>query len=530
MTFGDVTVDRVESCRTIVVGSGIAGLSTALMLDEATVLTEGELARDGSTALARGGIAAALGMEDSCEQHARDTLAVSGGLALPGMVGLLTAAAPERIDWIVKAGARFDRTPEGALRLGREAGHHRRRIVHAQGDATGAEVARALAAAVRDKDTIRVVEGATALDLVRARGRVVGVLSRMADGETVLLLASAVVLATGGIGHLFACTTNPAGAVGGGLAMAARAGAHLADLEFMQFHPTAFAAGTDPLPLLTEALRGEGAVLVDAEGYRFMTKEHLDAELAPRDVIARTIFRCVQAKRKVFLDATAVGPDLAERFPSVCGLAQAIGLDARVDPLPVTPAAHYFMGGVVVDADGRTTLPGLWAVGEVSTTGVHGANRLASNSLVEGMVFGHRAAVDINRSAGASALHSSVEVPCRSPFTDRTDGSIGEDLRQVMWQRVGVLRDEAGLRRAVAQFRRWMAEVTDGSRLYDQLLVARLVAESAMARRESRGAHFRTDFRQTNQILTRRRVITPAAVATESLAVDRSRRRGTVTA
>ena len=201
-----------------------------------------------------------------------------------------------------------------------------------------------------------------------------------------------------------------------------------------------------------------------------------------------------------------------------------------MDPLPVTPAAHYFMGGVVVDADGRTTLPGLWAVGEVSTTGVHGANRLASNSLVEGMVFGHRAAVDINRSAGASALHSSVEVPCRSPFTDRTDGSIGEDLRQVMWQRVGVLRDEAGLRRAVAQFRRWMAEVTDGSRLYDRLLVARLVAESALARRESRGAHFRTDFQRTNPILARRRVITPAAMPTETLAVDRSRRRDTVTA
>jgi len=260
-----------------------------------------------------------------------------------------------------------------------------------------------------------------------------------------------------------------------------------------------------------------------------MVTEHPDAELAPRDVIARAIFRCRSAKREVFLDATALGSDLPERFPTVFRLAQTIGLDPRVDLLPVTAAAHYFMGGIAVDADGRTTLPGLWAVGEVSSTGVHGANRLASNSLLEGLVFGHRAAVDINRSAVVSTRHSSVDVPRRSPFTDHADESIGEDLRQLMWQNVGVLRDEAGLRRAVAQFRRWMSEVTDGSRLYDQLLVARLVAESALARRESRGAHFRTDFRQPNQILSRRRILTPSAVATDSLTVDRSRR-GLVTA
>lgn len=529
MTFGDVNVDRVESCRTIVVGSGVAGLSTALGLDEATVLTEGTLARDGSTAMAQGGIAAALCMEDSCEQHARDTLEVSGGLALPGMVGILTVAAPERIDWIVEAGARFERTKEGALRLGREAGHRRRRIVHAHGHTTGAEVARALAESVRQKPSIRVIEGAAALDLVRARGRVVGVLARMDHGEIVLLLASAVVLATGGIGHLYASTTNPPGVSGGGLAMAARAGAHLVDLEFMQFHPTALDTGSDPLPLLTEALRGEGATLVDTDGCRFMAAEHPDAELAPRDVIARAIFRCRSAKREVFLDATGLGSDLPERFPTVFRLAQTIGLDPRADLLPVTPAAHYFMGGIAVDGDGRTTVPGLWAVGEVSSTGVHGANRLASNSLLEGLVFGHRAAVDINRSAVVSTRHASVDVPRRGPFTDHGDESIGDDLRQLMWQNVGVLRDEAGLRRAVAQSRRWMSEVTDGSRLYDQLLVAKLVAESALARRESRGAHFRTDFRQPNPILARRRILTPSAAATEPLTVDRSRR-GLVTA
>ncbi len=516
-----IELDRIEYCPPIVVGGGVAGMTTALGLPEAVLLTEGILARDGSTVLAQGGIAAALDPGDSPDLHAEDSRDVAGGLAVAGPVRVLTEAAPERVEWLVDLGVRFDRTPEGTLALGREAGHRKRRIAHAGGDATGAELARALGEAVRASGSIEVLEGVTVIDLVRARGKVVGVLVRQQDQSLTLMLAPAVVLATGGIGRLYARTTNPASAYGGGLAMAARAGARMLDLEFVQFHPTALAGDIDPAPLFTEALRGEGALLIDECGERFMPAEHRDAELAPRDVLARAIYRRIRETGGVYLDATGLGTDVLPQFATLTQHASAVGLDPRVDPLPVSPAAHYFMGGIAVTIDGRSSIPGLWVVGEAASTGVHGANRLASNSLLEGLVFGDRAARDIVDSTGRWSPPTQVHVPLDSAPVAGDAAGLERRLRSLMWSTVGVVRDETGLHRAISQLRCWMADPAPVSaRIRDMLVVARLVAEAALARRESRGAHHRSDFRHSNPILSQRRAIVPAPAAALSLTLD----------
>ncbi len=524
-------VDRIEYCPPIVVGGGVAGMTTALGLPEAVLLTEGTFARDGSTALAQGGIAAALGPSDSPELHAADTRSVSGGLAVAGPVRVLTEAAPGRIEWLEQLGMRFDHTPDGALALGCEAGHHKRRIVHAGGDATGAELARAMGEAVQGKGSVEVMEDVTVLDLVRSRGKVVGVLVRQRDESVTLMLAPAVVLATGGIGRVYARTTNPASVYGAGLAMAARAGARLIDLEFIQFHPTALAGNIDPAPLFTEALRGEGALLIDERGERFMPAEHPDAELAPRDVLARAIYRRIREVGGVYLDATGLDADVLAEFATLAQHAAAVGLDPRVDPLPVSPAAHYFMGGIAVDIDGRSSIPGLWAVGEVSSTGVHGANRLASNSLLEGLVFGDRVARDIAESAGGWSRPTQVEFPLGATTAADDSADLEHSLRNLMWSNVGVVRDEAGLQRAISQLRCWAADSTPlSSRTRDMLLAARLIAAAVLARRESRGAHYRSNFRRTNPILAQRRSIAPAPAPAESLILDAVESRGFVPA
>jgi L-aspartate oxidase len=434
---------------------------------------------------------------------------------------VLTEAAPGRIEWLEQLGMRFDHTPDGSLALGREAGHRERRIVHAGGDATGAELARAMGEAVRAKGSVEVVEGVTVLDLVWSRGRVVGVLARQRDESLTMMLAPAVVLATGGIGRLYARTTNPASAYGGGLAMAARAGARMIDLEFVQFHPTALAGDIDPAPLITETLRGEGAVLIDERGERFMPAVHPDAELAPRDVLARAIYRRIREGGEVYLDATGLDADVLSEFATLMQHAAAVGLDPRVDPLPVSPAAHYFMGGIAVSIDGRSSIPGLWAVGEVSSTGVHGANRLASNSLLEGLVFGDRAARDIVDSTGAWSRPTHVQFPLGTAAVAADSTDIERRLRQLMWSNVGVVRDETGLHRAISQFRCWTADATPVcSRTRDMLVVARLIAAAVLARRESRGAHYRSNFQRTNPILAQRRAIAPAPAPAGSLALD----------
>jgi len=494
-----VPFDRLIRADAVVVGSGIGGLTAALAMAplRVVVVTKGDPG-GGSTPWAQGGIAAAVAGDDSPAEHAADTVAVGGGLNDLVAVDVLTGAAPERIAALEAIGVRFDTGPDGVLLLSREGGHHRRRVLHAGGDSTGAAMMRALVAAAAAAEHVQTVPFAFAADLVVAGGRVVGVTVRTDGGERLLALASAVVLATGGVGRLYAHTTNPPEVTGDGLAMAARAGARLADLEFVQFHPTALATGRDPMPLLTEALRGEGAVLVDGSGERFMVGEHPDAELAPRDVVARAIFRRRQSGGSVYLDATAVGASFPERFPTVFELCREEGIDPRRERVPVAPAAHYHMGGVAADLDGRSSLPGLWAVGEVARSGVHGANRLASNSLLEATVFGERAAESVRGAASApvdegQALGAAAD-PGPAPAAEGMAPLVAE-LRRVMDERVGVIRDRAGLAAGLESIEALAARLgpvaCEARNMSD---AARLIARAALVRTESRGAHFRSDY------------------------------------
>lgn len=444
----------------------------------------------------------ALADSDSPLLHASDTLAVAGDIGDAEAVNQLTRRGPDRVRELIERGAAFDRNAAGELHFGQEAAHSKRRILHAGGDATGAEISRALSESVREASWIRVEEQVFAQDLVLHEGRVVGLVGLGRDGEWRCWAAGAVILATGGIGQVYRYTTNPKEVTGDGLAMAARAGAQLADLEMVQFHPTALAATVDPLPLLTEALRGEGAILVDDGGVRFMLDEDPLAELAPRDIVARAIWRRRQAGSEVYLDARkAIGERLPKRFPTVFARCAEVGIDPRVDLMPVTPAVHYHMGGIAVDLEGRSSLPGLWSCGETSSTGVHGANRLASNSLLEGLVYGAEAADSIRRALPeapdgrvvwrqARTLASQYR-SCR-PEVDR---EVRDRLRQIAWNSVGLVRDEASLLSACEE----LAEMEEqfGQSPWEtgnMLLVARLVAEAARRRKESRGAHYREDF------------------------------------
>jgi L-aspartate oxidase len=469
--------------RVVVVGAGVAGLATALRLAPlpVTLVTAAplgeETAADTATAWAQGGIAAAIGADDAPALHAADTLAAGAGLSDPEVAHRVAEAGPGLVEWLCGLGLAFDRGSDGTLALGLEAAHGRRRIVKAGGDATGAAVLRSLARAVSSCPSVTVVVGRASALMQDGEGRVTGLVART-DRGTVAIPARAVVLATGGLGGLYRSTTNPAGATGSGLALAARAGAALRDVEFVQFHPTAIAISTDgPLPLATEALRGEGAVLVDAKGGRVMAGI-AGAELAPRDVVARAIALRTGRGEAVFLDARRL--DVARRFPTVAALCRAAGLDPAVTPIPVRPAAHYHMGGIRVDGRGRSSLPGLWACGEVAATGLHGANRLASNSLLEAMAFAVPIAADIRgteaRDTGPGCIPEETFAPEALP-----------EIRAVMEAEVGLVREAAGLGRAVM---RLAALARAGSAAATAGL---LVAAAALGREESRGAHWRAD-------------------------------------
>lgn len=480
----------------IVVGSGIAGLTAALHASEngheVVLVTKGGLG-DGCTALAQGGVAGAYGPGDSAHQHAEDTVAAGAGLSDPAAVAALVGDAPARIAELVARGVAFDRSPEGRLQLGREAAHRYARIVHAGGDATGAAISRAL---VQEVGSARVtlLEHAFLVDLIVRKGTVVG--TRMLVGGAVTeLAADAVILATGGAGGLFAHTTNPDGTTGDGIAAAVRAGAAVTDLEFVQFHPTVLADG-QPF-LVSEAVRGEGAILVDDDGQRFMFDAHPDGELAPRDVVARAIARrAAQQAAPVRLDATMLGATaLAHRFPTIDRVTRERGFDWARDPIPVTPAAHYLMGGIVTDLDGRASLRGLFAVGETACTGVHGANRLASNSLLEGAVFGARAAAALDE----PWRQVPAIVPREAVVDDADAIPIAFDraaLRRLMWDEVGLLRTDDGLRRALATVRRWLAAASAPRTVAAHedaglLLLAAETAAAALTRTASVGAHHR---------------------------------------
>jgi L-aspartate oxidase len=517
-------VPRVKESDVVVVGAGVAGLSVALGLAgrRVDVLSRGMLGQTGSSPWAQGGIAGAVGPGDSPELHARDTLAVAGGLGDAEAVARLTHDAPRRLAELRALGARFDRDTEGRLDLAREAAHSRARVLHAR-DATGAEVVRALSEPLAEQPGVSVFAGARALELAMDRGRVAGVLARHADGALALHLARAVVLATGGIGRLFARTTNPPEARGEGLALAWRAGARLADLEFVQFHPTALDCGADPMPLLTEALRGAGALLVDERGLRALADAGPQAELLPRDVVARALWSALASGRRAFLDASeAVAESFPERFPTVFEACQRHGLDPRTQPIPVAPAAHYHMGGIAVDLDGRTSVSGLWAAGEVACTGVHGANRLASNSLLEGLVFGARVARSVAEDlprvpAPKRELQNAAPPPAGS---DEPAPAVEAAVRRLMWQKVGLVRSASGLREALASLDALARSADAGSR--DLVTVARLVTTAALARPESRGAHFRSDHPAPDPAWRQRIVLVPengaARVETEPVA------------
>ena len=449
---------------------------------------------DSATAYAQGGIAAALGAGDSPELHRRDTLAAGAALCDAKAVEVLVEEGPARVRELATAGAHFDLEPGGNFKLGREAAHSRRRIVHAHGDQTGAEVARTLIKRVRESERIDVLEKARILDLIVEDGVTFGVRAAVA-GKAVEIIADATVLATGGCGQVYRHTTNPQVATGDGYAIAHRARATLADMEFVQFHPTALDTPENPLQLISEAVRGEGAVLLNEVGERFMLKRHKLAELAPRDVVAREIFRERAGGRRVFLDARMLGPVFEERFPGIFAICRARGIDPANDLIPVTPAAHYMMGGIVTDLRGRASLNRLYACGEVARTGVHGANRLASNSLLEGLVFAERVARDMIqvKKLPTPPRKKNWDVPV---LRDRGAAQVAADsIRQVMWDHCGIDRSAKGLRLGLAKLTEIESRLPVGATEETNMVqTSLLIADAALLRKESRGGHYRSDF------------------------------------
>ncbi|MBY0318121.1 MAG: L-aspartate oxidase [Reyranella sp.] len=480
----------------VIIGGGLAGLMTALRLAPRPVilLAKVPLNEGAASAWAQGGIAAAVGEDDHPALHAADTLAAGDGLSDPVVVSRIAAAAPAAIIELERHGVVFDRDKAGRLALGLEAAHARRRIVHVAGDGTGAAIMRALVAAVQAIPSITVIEGLEARRLLVDDRGIAGVLAA-GPSDACLLPTRRVVLATGGLGGLYAHTTNPLGAIGQGLALAARAGAALADMEFVQFHPTALDVGLDPMPLVSEAVRGEGAVLVDETGARFMAGQGR-GELEPRDVVSRAVAAHIAAGHRVFLDARpALGADFAKHFPGITARCRAAGIDPVRQPIPVRPAVHYHMGGIAVDGEGRSTIEGLWACGEVAASGLHGANRLASNSLLEAVVMASAVADSL-------AAIEPAPLPVARPVALPSAPDV-KALRGPISERLGVVRDRTGLERAVEHLQQLAFK---GGSEADPALVALMIATAALAREESRGGHWRADFPQTSAAWARRLV------------------------
>ena len=503
----------------VIIGAGLAGLFTALKLAPApvTLISPAALGEGTSSAWAQGGIAAAVGEGDTPEAHAADTIRAGAGIVDERIAHLVASEARDRIRDLLAYGVPFDRNLEGHFLLSREAAHSASRVVRVSGDRAGLAIMQALIDAVRRAPSITALESYTALSLIKTGDRVTGVnLARTDDPSAVYVLdgARAVVLATGGVGGLYAVTTNPPHARGEGMAIAARAGATLSDAEFVQFHPTALDVSLDPAPLASEALRGEGAVLINGAGERFMIGQHPDAELGPRDVVARAVFGEIVAGRGAYLDCReAIGARFPQAFPTVYEYCRAAGLDPVTQPLPVTPAELNHMGGVRTDEWGRTSVPGLWAAGEVASTGLHGANRLASNSLLETVVFGARVAADVGRLERGRTTRVALD---RTRTTHLPDFAARAEairiIRTAMFRHVGVERDAEGLTKALAILEA-VDQVADGDPVIENVTIAaRLIAECALRRKESRGGHYRSDYPEASPQWQRRSTITLAGL------------------
>jgi len=505
-----------ETFDFLIVGSGVAGLSCAIELaphGSVAVLTKQGIS-EGSTQWAQGGIAAALAPapHDSAELHEQDTMQAGAGLCDRSAVQVLVREGPRRVRELIARGAHFDTEPSGELKLTREAAHRARRIVHAQGDSTGREVQRSLSEYILDSQDVSVFEYHLTVDFIAHGGRCYGVLAiDSATGQMRFFRGLATIVATGGIGALYKVTTNPPVLTGDGMAMAFRAGAALMDMEFVQFHPTAFAKGpNNPKFLISEAVRGEGAILLNNRGERFMTRYHPDAELAPRDVVSRAIAQEILDTNAdyVTLDLTKnTAQEIAARFPTIYSTCVAYGIDPAQEPIPVSPAEHYMMGGIHTDLNGATNVPGLLACGECACTGVHGANRLASNSMLEGLVFGIRtveAAIALKREGSEPPTLAAFAVDRNGVtpdhFTAEEIESAKQLLQETMWKYAGLVRSGDGLRKALERIdglyeRFGRPEPTrEGIELANMITTAWLVARAALERTESRGAHFRTDF------------------------------------
>ena len=510
---------------TLVIGSGVAGLRAALAAAEhgdVIVVAKDELDKS-NTAWAQGGIAAVLAADDSPSEHVADTLAAGAGLCAPDTVRTLVEEGPREVEHLVSIGMRFDRDASGALALTREGGHNRRRIVHTDGDATGRELSRALLAACRAHPRIRLFDRCFALDFLTAgntsRGddRVLGAITHHPKYGLQIIWARATVLASGGLGQLWRETTNSRIATGDGVAMAWRAGAAVADLEFVQFHPTALYVAGAGRSLISEAVRGEGAHLIDRAGRRFMEGRHPLAELAPRDVVSRGIVEHLAQTQdpNVFLDARHIGSDgFRTRFPGLFDLLKGYGIDPGLAPIPVMPAAHYTIGGVWTDLDGRTNVPGLFAAGEAACNGLHGANRLASNSLLEGLVFGRRAGLAAAAADGMTRGDIRVNSDIRPSEKGELDlVDVRSSLRSAMWRNVGIVRTGNRLADALDMIHFWCRYSLDkifddlgGWEIQNMLACAALVTAAASAREESRGTHARIDFPSTRPSEARHRL------------------------
>ena len=511
----------------LIIGTGLAGLRAALAVDSSldVILLCKSHVTHSSSANAQGGIASVWGSTDSFESHISDTLIAGGELCDPEVVEHIVRKGPEEVHKLIEIGAIFDRGGDESISLGREGGHAHDRILHAFGDATGKEIIRAVVEEVRRRPNIRLWENTFVLDLMTSNGKCRGAVVNRSkpDDHHELIWAKQTILATGGIGQLYRETSNPDGATGDGIAVAYRAGAEIRDMEFVQFHPTVLYIAGGSRSLISEAMRGEGAHLVDKNGYRFMQDYDPRGELAPRDIVSRAIVRQMYKTNhpNVFLDLTHKNAEwVHKRFPSIASHCMKFGIDIATERIPVRPGTHYLMGGVTIDLEGRTTLPCLWAAGECASSGLHGANRLASNSLLEALVIGEAC----GRLAGQAAAFSSDDYQIR-PILDIADemnaaepeseesetdepidlADIRNSLKSIMGRHAGVLRDNEGLAEALESCKRWSHYVlfrkfnsVDGCELQNMLLASQLILHGALLREETRGSHNREDFPESN--------------------------------